>query len=158
MTNKAANKTAKFKNNNLLEIKNIIELCKINNIKITKRRETIIKAILDLNSNHQHPDTEEIYFHTKKDDESASIATVYRFLAELDEKKIIEKHNFDNNKARYEFSSNSNHHDHLIDIESGEIIEFFNQEIENLKIKIASDYGYKLVDHRLDLKCIKIKK
>ena len=143
---------------NQLEVKNIVEECKKNNIKITKRREVVIKAILDLNNNNQHPDTEEIYFHAKKEDESASIATVYRFLAELDEKKLIEKHNFDNNKARYEFSNSLNHHDHLIDIETGDIIEFFNQEIENLKEKIANDHGYKLIDHRLELKCVKIKK
>jgi len=141
----------------LIKLESIIEECKKYKINITPRRKIIIISILQLNKKEEHPDAEQIYNETKKNDEKVGIATVYRFLRELDEKNIIEKHNFGDGKTRYEFTNSSTHHDHLIDVESGEIIEFFSFELEKLKEKIARDYGYQLINHRLELKCKKVK-
>ena len=138
--------------NKQIKTEEVVAECKKNDIKITKRREIIISSIIKLNHDGKHPDAEQIYIKTKEQDSSASIATVYRFLSELDEKHIIEKHNFGDGKARYEFSTSSTHHDHLIDTETNEIIEFFSFELEKLKEKIAREYGYTLLDHRLELR------
>ena len=90
-------------------------------------------------------------------DSKISIATVYRTVKLFEESGILEKHDFKGGKARYEQSPDT-HHDHLIDVNSGEIIEFVDEEIENLQNKIAAKHGYKLVDHRLELYGSKIKK
>ena len=92
-----------------------------------------------------------------KIDKKISIATVYRTVKLLEESGIVEKHDFKGGKARYE-ESPEEHHDHLIDINSGEIIEFVDKEIEELQIKVAQKLGYKLVDHKLELYGSKIKK
>jgi Fur family ferric uptake transcriptional regulator len=139
------------------KIEDILEKCSQAKIKITPRKQSIIKAIIELNQKEKHPDTEEIFFELQKYDSKASIATIYRFLSEMDDYRIIEKHNFGDGKTRYEFCNNSNHHDHLIDMETNEIIEFFSFELEKLKQKIARDYGYILTDHRLELKGVKNK-
>jgi len=137
------------------KIEDVLEKCSQAKIKITSGRKSIIKAIIELNQLDKHPDAEDIFFELQKYDSKASIATIYRFLSEMDSCKVIEKHNFGDGKTRYEFSSKSNHHDHLIDVETKEIIEFFSFELEKLKEKIARDYGYKLLDHRLELKGVK---
>jgi Fur family ferric uptake transcriptional regulator len=103
-----------------------------------------------------HPDVDELYNRVSKIDSKISIATVYRTVKLFEEAGILAKHDFKGGKARYEAMIES-HHDHLIDIRSGEIIEFVDEEIEKLQKKVAEKYGYKLVDHKLELYGIKKK-
>ncbi len=103
-----------------------------------------------------HPDVDELYKRVVKIDPKISIATVYRTVKLFEESGIITKHDFKGGKARYEELSES-HHDHLIDIKTGEIIEFVDEEIEKLQEKVAQKYGYKLVDHKLELYGVKKK-
>jgi Fur family ferric uptake transcriptional regulator len=127
--------------------KRLEEYCKENNIKITEQRKIIAEAIAD---SDDHPDVDQVFLRAKQNDSKISIATTYRTIKLLEEASIIEKHDFGNGKSRYEFVSDD-HHDHLIDINTGEIIEFHNEELETLKAGIAKKLGYKLVDHRLEL-------
>jgi Fur family ferric uptake transcriptional regulator len=122
---------------------------------LTNQRETILRIIYD---STDHPDIDEIYLRARKVDSKIGIATVYRTVSSLVEVGAIEKLDFRNVKARYEEAATCKHHDHLIDIDTGEIHEFFNAEIEKLKEKIAKDFGYELTYHRLDLYGRKIKK
>ncbi len=103
-----------------------------------------------------HPDVDELYKRVTKVDPKISIATVYRTVKLFEETGILTKHEFKGGKARYE-ELNEGHHDHLIDIKTGEIIEFVDEEIENLQKKVAEKYGYDLVDHKLELYGIKKK-
>ena len=103
-----------------------------------------------------HPDVNELYLRVTKLDAKISIATVYRTVKLFEEAGIITKHDFKGGKARYEEVSEG-HHDHLIDVNSGEIIEFVDDEIEKLQKKVADKYGYNLVDHKLELYGIKKK-
>jgi len=116
-------------------------------LKMTEPR----KVILDILSHAKdHPSVEEVYDRAKKKDASISMATVYRTLGLLDELGLVYRHEFsDSDHARYEV--NSEHHHHLIDLDSGKVIEFQNQEIEDMKVKIAADLGYELVECRLEL-------
>ena len=102
-----------------------------------------------------HPDVDELYNRVSKIDPKISIATVYRTVKLFEEAGILTKHDFKGGKARYEAMIES-HHDHLIDIKSGEIIEFVDEEIEKLQKKVAEKYGYKLVDHKLELYGVKV--
>ena len=104
-----------------------------------------------------HPDVDELHKKINKLDNKISIATVYRTVKLFEETGIVSKHDFKGNKSRYEQVS-SEHHDHLIDINTGEIIEFVDEDIEKLQKKVAEKFGYKLVDHRLELYGAKIKK
>jgi len=104
-----------------------------------------------------HPDVDELHKRANAIDEKISIATVYRTVKLFEEAGILEKHDFKGGKARYEQSPDE-HHDHLIDVNSGEIIEFVNEEIEELQKKVAQKLGYKLVDHKLELYGTKTKK
>ncbi len=122
---------------------------------LTAQREIILRIIYE---STDHPDIDEIYLRARKVDGKIGIATVYRTVSSLVEVGAIEKLDFRNVKARYEESATCKHHDHLIDVETGEIHEFFNAEIEKLKEKIAKDFGYELTYHRLDLYGKKIKK
>jgi len=131
-------------------VKNLELFCKDNNIKITEQRKVIAKVIQESND---HPDIEQLFDRAKKIDENISIATTYRTIKLLEDANLVEKHDFGNGKARYEISSDD-HHDHLININNGEIIEFFNKELETLKTEIAEKLGYELVDHRLELYAI----
>ncbi len=97
-----------------------------------------------------HPDVEDLYRRASKIDGNISIATVYRTVKLLEETGIIERHEFRDGRARYEIVP-ENHHDHLIDLKSGEVIEFANAEIEALQERIAREHGFRLVDHRLEL-------
>jgi Fur family transcriptional regulator, ferric uptake regulator len=115
---------------------------------LTAQREIILHIIYE---STDHPDIDEIYLRARKVDQKLGIATVYRTISSLVEAGIIEKLDFRNVKARYEDAATCKHHDHLIDVETGEIHEFFNAEIEQLKEKIAKDFGYELTYHRLDL-------
>ena len=122
-------------------------------VKLTEQRKIIAKIMSDADD---HPDVDELYKRVSKIDSKISIATVYRTVKLFEESGILTKHEFKGGKARYE-ELNESHHDHLIDIKSGEIIEFVDNEIEKLQKKIADKYGYELVDHKLELYGIKKK-
>ena len=122
-------------------------------VKLTDQRKIIAKIMSDT---HDHLDVDELYKRVSKIDSKISIATVYRTVKLFEETGILAKHEFKGSKARYE-ELNESHHDHLIDIKSGEIIEFVDNEIEKLQKKVADKYGYKLVDHKLELYGIKKK-
>ncbi len=134
----------------------IEELCNKNGIKLTENRKIIIRVVAE---SKDHPDVEELLRRVNKINDKIGIATVYRTLKLLEESGIIAKHEFSNtNKAHYETVEEGEHHDHLIDVSSGKVFEFFNIELENLKDKIAKDMGYELVGHRLELYCKPLKK
>ena len=122
-------------------------------LKMTGQRKVILKVLGDAKD---HPSVEDVYERAKKQDSSISIATVYRTLSLLDELDLVIRHEFQEGYSRYEL--NWDHHHHLIDMETGKVVEFQNDELEKLKIKIAKDLGYDLVDHRLELYGKKIKK
>ena len=128
--------------------------CKEKGVRLTEQRKLIAKVMSD---SANHPDVDELHKKVGKFDSKISIATVYRTVKLFEEAGIVEKHDFKGNKSRYEQTSGE-HHDHLIDINSGEITEFVNEEIEKLQIQVAKKLGYKLVDHRLELYGSKIKK
>ena len=122
-------------------------------LKMTGQRKVILKV---LSKAEDHPSVEDVYERAKKVDESISIATVYRTLSLLDELDLVIRHEFQEGYSRYEV--NWDHHHHLVDLETGKVVEFQNDELEKLKVKIAKDLGYELVDHRLELYGKKIKK
>ena len=123
-------------------------------LRLTDQRKLIAKV---MSGSEDHPDVDELYQRVNKLDSKISIATVYRTVKLFEEAGIIAKHDFKGSKARYEQTSEE-HHDHLIDINTGEITEFVNEDIEKLQKKVAEKLGYKLVDHRLELYGSKIKK
>ena len=123
-------------------------------VRLTDQRKLVAKV---MSESEDHPDVDELHKRISKLDSKISIATVYRTVKLFEESGIVEKHDFKGGKARYE-ESPEEHHDHLIDINSGEIIEFVDKEIEILQNKVAKKLGYKLVDHKLELYGSKIKK
>jgi Fur family ferric uptake transcriptional regulator len=123
-------------------------------IRLTDQRRLVAKAMSD---SHDHPDVDELHKRVNKLDPKISIATVYRTVKLFEEAGVVAKHDFKGNKARYEQAPHD-HHDHLIDINTGEITEFVDEDIEKLQKKVAEKLGYKLVDHRLELYASKIKK
>ena len=131
----------------------IAEKCIAKGVKLTDQRKIIAKV---MSESQDHPDVDELYNRVTKFDSKISIATVYRTVKLFEEAGILTKHDFKGGKARYE-ELNESHHDHLIDIKTGEIIEFVNDEIEKLQKKVAEKYGYKLVDHKLELYGVKKK-
>ena len=131
----------------------IEQKCIAKGVKLTDQRKIIAKIMSD---SQDHPDVDELYKRASKIDSKISIATVYRTVKLFEESGIVAKHDFKGGKARYE-ELNESHHDHLIDIKTGEIIEFVDDEIEKLQQKVADKYGYKLVDHKLELYGIKKK-
>ena len=131
----------------------IEQKCIKKGVKLTDQRKVIAKV---MSESDDHPDVDELYKRVTQIDSKISIATVYRTVKLFEESGILTKHDFKGGKARYEELSES-HHDHLIDIKTGEIIEFVDEEIENLQKKVADKYGYKLVDHKLELYGIKKK-
>jgi Fur family ferric uptake transcriptional regulator len=132
----------------------IEDRCKQRGVRLTDQRKLIAKV---MSQSSDHPDVDELHKRISKIDEKVSIATVYRTVKLLEESGIIEKHDFKGGKARYEQSPDI-HHDHLIDVNTGEIVEFVDEEIEKLQNKVAEKLGYKLVDHRLELYGTKTKK
>lgn len=122
-------------------------------LKMTEQRRVILRV---LGSAEDHPSVESVYERARQIDPSISIATVYRTLSLLDELDLVIKHEFQEGHSRYEV--NWDHHHHLVDLETGEVIEFQNEELEQLKEQIARDLGYDLIDHRLELYGKKIKK
>jgi len=134
---------------------NLIEKkCIKNGVRLTDQRKLI--AVV-MSESKDHPDVDELHKRVSKLDPKISIATVYRTVKLFEESGIVSKHDFKGNKARYE-ETTQEHHDHLIDINTGEITEFVNDDIEKLQKKVAEKLGYKLVDHRLELYGTKIKK
>ena len=134
--------------------------CKEKGVRLTDQRRVIAQVMSDSKEKYgskDHPDVDELHKRVNKIDTKISIATVYRTVKLFEESGIVEKHDFKGGKARYEQSPDE-HHDHLIDINSGEIIEFVDKDIEILQNKVAKKLGYKLVDHKLELYGSKIKK
>ena len=128
--------------------------CLEKGVRLTEQRKLIAQV---MSKAEDHPDVDELHKRVNKVDTKISIATVYRTVKLFEESGIISRHDFKGNKARYEQTS-AEHHDHLIDVNTGEITEFVNEEIEKLQKQEAEKHGYKLVDHRLELYGSKIKK
>ena len=128
--------------------------CVEKGVRLTDQRKLIAKV---MSESGDHPDVDELHKRVSMLDTKISIATVYRTVKLFEEAGIVSKHDFKGNKARYE-QAPQEHHDHLIDINTGEITEFVNEDIEKLQKKVAEKLGYKLVDHRLELYGSKIKK
>lgn len=133
--------------------KSIEAICQEKGLKMTDQRKVIAKVIFE---SDDHPNVEEVYNRAAKIDKNISLATVYRTVNLLEGYGIIEKLDFQDGKARYEQKiAIDSHHHHLIDLETGKVIEFQDDELEEIKVKIAKKLGYKLVDHRLELFGIK---
>ena len=130
-----------------MDTKSIIFRCEDQGLRMTDQRRTIA-TILD--SVIDHPDVEELYGRINKVDKSISLATVYRTVKLFEELGILEKLEFGNGRARYE-DADREHHDHLINVQNGEVIEFVNSDIEKLQEKIAQELGFKLLGHKLEL-------
>ena len=128
--------------------------CMEKGVRLTDQRKLIAKVMSEADD---HPDVDELHKRVNRLDAKISIATVYRTVKLFEESGIVAKHDFKGNKARYE-QAPQEHHDHLIDINTGEITEFVNEDIEKLQKEVAEKLGYKLVDHRLELYGSKIKK
>ena len=128
--------------------------CKQKGVRLTDQRKLIAHV---MSESENHPDVDELHKKVSKLDSKISIATVYRTVKLFEEAGIVAKHDFKGSKSRYE-QAPEEHHDHLIDVNSGEITEFVNEEIEKLQKQVAEKLGYKLVDHRLELYGSKIKK
>ena len=137
----------------------IEQKCLSKGVKLTDQRKIIAKVLSASKAEYgesDHPDVDELYSRVSKIDPKISIATVYRTVKLFEEAGILTKHEFKGGKARYEAMIDS-HHDHLIDVKTGEIIEFEDEEIEKLQKKVAEKYGYNLVDHKLELYGVKKK-
>ena len=134
---------------------NVIESkCIEKGVRLTDQRKLVAKV---MSESEDHPDVDELHKRVSKFDSKISIATVYRTVKLFEEAGIVAKHDFKGTKARYE-EAPQEHHDHLIDINTGEITEFLDKDIEELQKQVAAKLGYKLVDHRLELYGTKIKK
>ena len=131
----------------------ILDRCEAAGLRMTDQRRTIAGVLQDADD---HPDVEELYNRASAADPRISLATVYRTVKLFEETGILEKHEFGDGRARYE-SADRDHHDHLIDVHSGEVIEFVDPEIEALQEKIAEKLGYRLMGHRLELYAVPIK-
>lgn len=132
----------------------IEKLCVEKGLRMTDQRRVIARV---LSTADDHPDAEELHRRAADIDNRISLATVYRTVRLFEEAGIIERHDFRDGRARYEEASDD-HHDHLIDLKSGEVIEFVNEEIEKLQEAVARKLGYRLVDHRLELYAVPLKK
>jgi Fur family transcriptional regulator, ferric uptake regulator len=125
----------------------IENLCTERGLKMTGQRRVIARVLSDATD---HPDVEQLHRRAVEIDPRISVATVYRTLRLFEEANILERHEFRSGRARYE-EAPEEHHDHLIDLQSGRVLEFQDQEIEALQRKVAERLGYRLVDHRLEL-------
>lgn len=130
------------------------KLCVAKGMRMTEQRRVIARVLSEA---HDHPDVEELYARAAKIDSHISIATVYRTVRLFEEAGILERHDFRDGRSRYE-EVPERHHDHLIDVQSGKVVEFRNEDIEKLQEFIARELGYKLVDHRLELYGVPLKK
>ncbi|MFP4313695.1 MAG: Fur family transcriptional regulator [Alphaproteobacteria bacterium] len=134
-------------------MKELQQKCSQAGLKMTGQRKVILQVLEEATD---HPSVEAVYERAKEIDPSISIATVYRTLSLLDEMDLVIRHEFQEGYSRYEV--NWDHHHHLVDLETGHVVEFQNEELERLKEKIAKELGYELIDHRLELYGKKIKK
>jgi len=126
-----------------------IELvCIEKGMKMTDQRRVIARVLSD---STDHPDVEDVYRRASEIDPKISIATVYRTLRLFDIANIIDRHDFGDGRARYEVAAEGSHHHHLIDMKTGDVLEFENEELESIKRQIARELGYKLVGERLEL-------
>ena len=132
----------------------ILQRCEHKGLRMTSQRKIIAQVLEDA---ADHPDVEELYKRASKIDLTISIATVYRTVKLFDEAGILDKLEFGDGRARYE-DAEREHHDHLIDISSGRVIEFMDSDIEKLQEKIAQKHGYKLMGHKLELYGVPLKK
>ncbi len=123
------------------------QLCAEKGMRMTDQRRVIARVLSDA---LDHPDVEEVHRRVNELDNRISLSTVYRTVRMFEEEGIIERHDFGDGRARYE-QADIEHHDHLIDIKSGKVIEFRNEQIERLQEVVARELGYKLVDHKLEL-------
>ena len=130
------------------------KLCAEKGLRMTEQRRVIAR---ELSVADDHPDAEELHRRANELDNSISLATVYRTVKLFEESGIIERHEFRDGRARFE-EVPTEHHDHLIDVKSGDVVEFHSEEIERLQVEIAERLGYKLVDHRLELYGVPLKK
>lgn len=128
----------------------IESLCIKQGMRMTEQRRVIAQVLSEADD---HPDVDELHSRAAKIDNRISIATVYRTVRLFEEAGILERHDFRDGRSRYEQVS-EDHHDHLIDLHSGTVIEFSNEQIEKLQERIAEELGYRLVDHRLELYCV----
>jgi len=126
---------------------NIEALCAAKGMRMTEQRRTIARVLAQ---SADHPDVEELYRRCSAVDDRISMSTVYRTVRLFEDAGIIERHDFREGRSRYETSTES-HHDHLINLRTGEVIEFQSEEIERLQAEVARKLGYKLMDHRLEL-------
>lgn len=124
----------------------LLSRCLAKNIRMTSQRQIIIQVIEE---SDDHPDVDQLYLRSVELDNTISIATVYRTVKLLEEANFIERLEFGDGRSRYEEAGE--HHEHLVDIETGEVHEFYNEELETLKSEIAREMGYDLIDHRLEL-------
>ena len=124
----------------------LLSRCLAKNIRMTSQRQIIIQVIEE---SDDHPDVDQLYLRSVELDNTISIATVYRTVKLLEEAGLIERLEFGDGRSRYEEAGE--HHEHLVDIETGEVHEFYNEELEILKTEIAREMGYDLIDHRLEL-------
>jgi len=131
----------------------IEQLCVDKGLRMTEQRRVIARV---LSRADDHPDAEELHRRANEVDRGISLATVYRTVRLFEDAGIIERHDFRDGRSRYE-ESPEDHHDHLIDMNSGEVVEFYDEEIEKLQEAIARRLGYKLIDHRLELYGVKLK-
>ncbi|AZU02735.1 ferric uptake regulation protein [Glycocaulis alkaliphilus] len=131
----------------------IEQLCIEKGLRMTEQRRVIARVLSEA---EDHPDAEEVHRRAASVDNRISLATVYRTVRLFEDAGIIERHDFRDGRSRYE-EATEDHHDHLIDLKSGDIVEFYDEEIEKMKEAIARRLGYKLVDHRLELYAVKLK-
>ena len=124
----------------------LLSRCLAKNIRMTSQRQIIIQVIEE---SDDHPDVDQLYLRSVELDNTISIATVYRTVKLLEEAGLIERLEFGDGRSRYEEAGE--HHEHLVDIETGEVHEFYNEELDTLKTEIAREMGYDLIDHRLEL-------
>ena len=133
-----------------MEVSRIEQACIKNGLKMTDQRRVIARVLSDA---ADHPDVEEVHRRSNAIDTRISVATVYRTVRLLADEEIISRHDFGDGRGRYE-EATEDHHDHLIDVKSGKVIEFQNSEIERIQKEIAKKHGMKLVGHRLELYCV----
>ena len=134
----------------------IEKLCEERKIRLTENRRIVARVV---SQSDDHPDVEEVYRRALKINSRIGIATVYRALNMFEEVGLIARHDFlSRRRSRYEKLDSDDHHDHLVDISNNEVHEFYHEELEKLKEKIARDHGFELVGHRLELYCRPIKK
>ena len=141
-------------NEHALSESTLEELCVAKGMRMTEQRRVIARVLQDASD---HPDVEELYARASSVDSNISISTVYRTLKLFEDAGIIARHDFRDGRARYE-PLPDDHHDHLIDLKTGKVIEFRNERIEALQEEIARELGYKLVDHRLELYAVPLDK